>query len=108
MAETEPGTPPVRARIGNTGEGGLRQPAKRLSHHPRDEELPINHLKAEDALDLSERSRRENHRRSEDEREDEPEAKAGPPLLAVEALAGRTAGAVQPVGTLDGLRIEWR
>src|SRR5438132_11664305 len=44
MAETEPGTPPDRARIGNTGEGGRRQPATRLSHQPRDEELSINHL----------------------------------------------------------------
>jgi hypothetical protein len=44
MAETKPGTSPVRARIGNTGEEGRRQPAMCLSHHPRDEELPINHL----------------------------------------------------------------
>jgi hypothetical protein len=44
MAGTKPGTPPVRARIGNTGEGGRRQPAPCLSHQPRDEELPINHL----------------------------------------------------------------
>jgi len=44
MAETEPGTPPVRARIGHTGEGGRRHPAMGLSHQPRDEELPINHL----------------------------------------------------------------
>ena len=44
MAETKPGTPPVRARIGNTGEGGRRQPALCLSHRPRDEELPISHL----------------------------------------------------------------
>ena len=44
MAETKPGTPPVRARIGNTGEDGRRQPAPCLSHRPRDEELPINHL----------------------------------------------------------------
>src|SRR3990172_7026969 len=44
MAETKPGTPPVRARIGNTGEDGRRQPAPCLSHLPRDEELPINHL----------------------------------------------------------------
>ncbi len=35
MAETEPGTQPRRVRIGNTGEEGLRQPAMRLSHHPR-------------------------------------------------------------------------
>jgi arylsulfatase A-like enzyme len=44
MAETEPGTPPVRVRIGNTGEDGRRQPATRLGHHPRDEELPVGHL----------------------------------------------------------------
>ena len=44
MAETKPGTPPVRARIGHTGEDGRRQPAPCLSHHPRDEELPISHL----------------------------------------------------------------
>ena len=46
MAETKPGTPPVRARIGNTGKGGRRHPALCLSHQPRDEELPINHLQA--------------------------------------------------------------
>src|ERR671919_116701 len=46
MAETEPGTPPRRARIGNTGEEGRRQPAKCLSHHPRGEELPVDHLAA--------------------------------------------------------------
>jgi len=44
MAETKPGTPPVRASIGNTGEDGRRQPAPCLSHQPRGEELPINHL----------------------------------------------------------------
>ena len=44
MAETKPGTPPVRARSGNTGEEGRRQPAPCLSHRPRGEELPINHL----------------------------------------------------------------
>ena len=44
MAETKQGTPPVRARIGNTGEGGRRHPATCLSHQPRGEELPINHL----------------------------------------------------------------
>ena len=44
MAETKPGTSPVRARIGNTGEEGRRQPAPCLSHLPRGEELPINHL----------------------------------------------------------------
>ena len=44
MAETKPGTPPVRARIGNTGEDGRRHPAQCLSHHPRGEELPISHL----------------------------------------------------------------
>ena len=31
MAETELGTPPVRARIGNTGEGGRRHPATCLA-----------------------------------------------------------------------------
>ena len=46
MAETKPGTPPVRARIGNTGEDGWRHPAWCLSHRPRGEELPINHLAA--------------------------------------------------------------
>jgi len=46
MAATEPETPPVRARIGNTGEYGRRHAAKRRSHHPRGEELPINHLRA--------------------------------------------------------------
>jgi len=44
MAATEPGTPPVRARTGNTGEHGRRHPAMRRSHHPRGEELPVNHL----------------------------------------------------------------
>ena len=44
MAETEPGTRPVRARIGNTGEEGRRHPEMCLSHQPRGEELPINHL----------------------------------------------------------------
>ena len=44
MAETELGTPPDRGRIGNTGEGGRRQPAMCRSHHPRGEGLPINHL----------------------------------------------------------------
>ena len=44
MAEIKPGTPPVRARIGHTGEGGRRHPALCLSHQPRGEELPINHL----------------------------------------------------------------
>ena len=44
MAETEQGTPPVRARIEHTGEGGRRHPATCLSHQPRGEELPINHL----------------------------------------------------------------
>jgi len=44
MDETEPGTPPDRARIGNTGEGGRRQPATRLGHHPRGNELPVSHL----------------------------------------------------------------
>ena len=44
MDETEPGTPPDRARIGNTGEGGRRQPATRLGHHPRGDELPVSHL----------------------------------------------------------------
>ena len=44
MAETKLGTPPDRARIGNTGEGGRRQPAMRLGHQPRGEGLPINHL----------------------------------------------------------------
>lgn len=43
MAETKPGTP-VRARIGNAGEDGRRHPAKCPSHHPRDEELPDDHL----------------------------------------------------------------
>ena len=47
MAETEPGTSPVRARIGNTGEDGRRQPAMCLSHQPRDEELLSNHLDLE-------------------------------------------------------------
>jgi len=46
MAETEQGTPPVRARIGNTGEGGPRHPATCLSLEPRGEGLPINHLAA--------------------------------------------------------------
>ncbi len=44
MAVTKPGTPPVRARIGNTGENGRRQPAPCLSHRPRGEELPISRL----------------------------------------------------------------
>jgi len=44
MAETKPGTPPGRARIGNTGEEGRRQPAPCLGHHPRGDELPINQL----------------------------------------------------------------
>jgi hypothetical protein len=44
MAETKPGTPLVRARIGNPGEDGRRQPAPCLSHRPRSEELPISHL----------------------------------------------------------------
>jgi len=44
MAETEPEAPPVRARIGNTGQDGRRQPAMCLIHQPRGEELPINHL----------------------------------------------------------------
>jgi hypothetical protein len=44
MAETKPVTPPVRARIGNTGEDGRRQPVTCLSHQPRGEALPINHL----------------------------------------------------------------
>ena len=44
MVETEPGTPPVRARIENTGEDGRRQPAMCLSYQPRDKELPISHL----------------------------------------------------------------
>jgi hypothetical protein len=44
MAETKPGTPPGRGRIGNTGEDGRRQPAQCLGHHPRGGELPINHL----------------------------------------------------------------
>jgi hypothetical protein len=44
MAATELGTPPDRARIGNTGEGGRRHPATCLSHQPRDDELPVNHL----------------------------------------------------------------
>ena len=43
MAETKPGTPPVRARIGNTGEDGRRQPVPCLSHQPLDEELPVSH-----------------------------------------------------------------
>jgi hypothetical protein len=44
MAETKPGTPPGRARIGNTGEEGRRQPAPCLGHHPRGERLPVGHL----------------------------------------------------------------
>ena len=44
MAETKPGTPPGRARIGNTGEVGRRQPAPCLGHHPRGEGLPVRHL----------------------------------------------------------------
>ena len=44
MAETKLGTPPDRARIGNTGEGERRQPAMSLGHQPRGEGLPINHL----------------------------------------------------------------
>jgi len=44
MAETEQGTPPVRARIGNTGEDGRRHPATCLSLEPLDEELPTDHL----------------------------------------------------------------
>jgi len=44
MAETKPGTPLVRARIGNTGEDKRRHPAMRLSHLPRREELPVDHL----------------------------------------------------------------
>jgi len=44
MAETKPGTPLGRARIGNTGEDGRRQPAPCLSHQSRDEELPVGHL----------------------------------------------------------------
>src|SRR6187402_659827 len=44
MAETEPGTPPDRVRIGNTGERGRRQPAMHLGHHPRDDEFPVDHL----------------------------------------------------------------
>src|SRR2546425_1235558 len=75
MAETEPGPPrcpvrkpgirslgfrareqargaaaerPRRARIENTGEEGRRQPAILISHHPRGEELPVNHLVVSD------------------------------------------------------------
>jgi hypothetical protein len=44
MAETEPGTPPRRARIGNTGEERRRQPAMCISHHLRDGESPASHL----------------------------------------------------------------
>jgi branched-chain amino acid transport system permease protein len=54
MAETKPGTPPARARIGNTGESGRRQPAPRLSHQPRGAELSINHLEV--AADLARRA----------------------------------------------------
>jgi len=52
MAETKPGTPPVRARIGNTGEDGRRQPAPCLSRLPRGEELPIKHLDSSPDGDL--------------------------------------------------------
>jgi hypothetical protein len=68
MAETKPGTPSVRARIGNTSEHGRRQPAMCLSHRPRDEELPISHLQAEDALDLAERARCKHGSNRDDER----------------------------------------
>jgi hypothetical protein len=57
MAETEPGTPPVRARIGNTGDEGRRHPATCLGHLPPGEELPISRLgherPLEEAVDLT-------------------------------------------------------
>jgi hypothetical protein len=44
MAETEPGRRPDERVFGNSGDEGRRQPAMCLSHHPRGEELSINHL----------------------------------------------------------------
>src|SRR5919106_6465525 len=44
MAETEPGTPPRRARIRNTGEEGRRYPAMRRSHLLHGDEFPARHL----------------------------------------------------------------
>jgi hypothetical protein len=43
MAETNPGTPPVLARIRDTRSDGPRHPATCLGHQPRSEGLPISH-----------------------------------------------------------------
>ena len=63
-------------------------------------------LQAEDALDLAEGSRCEDDRDGDDDREHEPEANAGPALLAMPASLRGTPGAVVAVRARDRVGIE--
>ena len=66
----------------------------------------VGHLQAEDALDLTERSRREHSRDHDDERENEPEADTRPALLTMPASPRRSLGAVVQVRPRDRVGIE--